>query len=95
MLKVAYWLLIGKNKIADNQVITSYILCPEQDSNLHASQHSHLKRARLPFRHLGFQRFPNEVFLALLPYIRGLRRQSYDFFGNYKWFCVKFLYFCT
>ncbi len=27
--------------------------CPEQDSNLHASQHSHLKRARLPFRHLG------------------------------------------
>ncbi len=28
--------------------------CPEQDSNLHASQHSHLKRARLPFRHLGF-----------------------------------------
>ena len=30
------------------------LLCPEQDSNLHASQHSHLKRARLPFRHLGF-----------------------------------------
>ena len=29
------------------------MLCPEQDSNLHASQHSHLKRARLPFRHLG------------------------------------------
>ena len=29
-------------------------MCPEQDSNLHASQHSHLKRARLPFRHLGF-----------------------------------------
>ena len=28
--------------------------CPEQDSNLHVSQHSHLKRARLPFRHLGF-----------------------------------------
>ena len=28
-------------------------LCPEQDSNLHVSQHSHLKRARLPFRHLG------------------------------------------
>ena len=27
--------------------------CPEQDSNLHVSQHSHLKRARLPFRHLG------------------------------------------
>ena len=28
-------------------------MCPEQDSNLHASQHAHLKRARLPFRHLG------------------------------------------
>ncbi len=28
-------------------------MCPEQDSNLHVSQHSHLKRARLPFRHLG------------------------------------------
>ena len=27
--------------------------CPEQDSNLHASRHTHLKRARLPFRHLG------------------------------------------
>ena len=25
----------------------------EQDSNLHASRHTHLKRARLPFRHLG------------------------------------------
>lgn len=34
-------------------MINSYLGCPEQDSNLHASQHSHLKRARLPFRHLG------------------------------------------
>ena len=24
------------------------LLCPEQDSNLHASRHTHLKRARLP-----------------------------------------------
>ena len=23
-------------------------MCPEQDSNLHASRHTHLKRARLP-----------------------------------------------
>ncbi len=30
--------------------------CPEQDSNLHVSQHSHLKRARLPFRHLGLDK---------------------------------------
>ena len=28
-------------------------MCPEQDSNLHAFRHAHLKRARLPFRHLG------------------------------------------
>ena len=34
-------------------MIISYLWCPEQDSNLHVSQHSHLKRARLPFRHLG------------------------------------------
>ena len=34
-----------------------YCWCPEQDSNLHASQHSHLKRARLPFRHLGNNTF--------------------------------------
>ena len=32
---------------------TSLSWCPEQDSNLHASRHAHLKRARLPFRHLG------------------------------------------
>ena len=36
------------------QWVISLLGCPEQDSNLHASQHSHLKRARLPFRHLGF-----------------------------------------
>ncbi len=35
-------------------ITCDFIGCPEQDSNLHASQHSHLKRARLPFRHLGF-----------------------------------------
>lgn len=34
-------------------MINSYLGCPEQDSNLHASRHAHLKRARLPFRHLG------------------------------------------
>ena len=31
--------------------------CPEQDSNLHVVKHSHLKRARLPFRHLGLGKF--------------------------------------
>ena len=35
-------------------IYTNHIFtCPEQDSNLHVFQHSHLKRARLPFRHLG------------------------------------------
>ena len=33
---------------------TSLSWCPEQDSNLHASRHAHLKRARLPFRHLAW-----------------------------------------
>ncbi len=28
--------------------IFTYALCPEQDSNLHTSRHTHLKRARLP-----------------------------------------------
>ena len=38
--------------------------CPEQDSNLHASRHTHLKRARLPFRHLGIV-FSRNSFLLL------------------------------
>ncbi len=51
-------------------MINSYLRCPEQDSNLHASQHAHLKRARLPFRHLGIG-----VALTWLPTFR---------FGNAK-----------
>ena len=45
-----------KEKIPSNWFSTTwdFIGCPEQDSNLHASQHSHLKRARLPFRHPGY-----------------------------------------
>ena len=39
--------------------------CPEQDSNLHASRHTHLKRARLPFRHLGIAFFSRNSFLSL------------------------------
>ena len=45
---------LGDKKPLENQSIIKGLGCPEQDSNLHASQHSHLKRARLPFRHLGF-----------------------------------------
>lgn len=52
--------------------------CPEQDSNLHASQHSHLKRARLPFRHLGIAtakihhvfRFSKCIFAVFLMFFR-------------------------
>lgn len=31
VLKVAYWLLIGKIKIAENQMINSYLWYPEQE----------------------------------------------------------------
>ena len=30
LMKVAYWLLIDKIKIAENQTINSYLQCPEQ-----------------------------------------------------------------
>ena len=44
-----------------HQFIISKRLCPEQDSNLHASRHTHLKRARLPIpppgQRLLFQHF--------------------------------------
>lgn len=51
--KSALYVLCENNKPLENQSIIKGLWCPEQDSNLHASQHSHLKRARLPFRHLG------------------------------------------
>ena len=34
-------------------MIISLFLCPRKDSNLHASRHTHLKRARLPIPPLG------------------------------------------
>ena len=38
--------------------------CPEQDSNLHASRHTHLKRARLPIPPPGhFPKGPNGLTL--------------------------------
>ena len=40
-------------KQTDNQMIISLFLCPRKDSNLHASRHTHLKRARLPIPPLG------------------------------------------
>lgn len=58
--------------------------CPEQDSNLHASQHSHLKRARLPFRHLG---------IGVLFFFVG---QIYGVFWGYAIGTVIFvLFFCV
>ena len=38
-----------------------FVSYPEQDSNLHISRHSHLKRARLPFRHLGITKQTNRA----------------------------------
>ena len=43
-----------QSSASTNSAISPAFQCPEQDSNLHASRHTHLKRARLPFRHLGF-----------------------------------------
>ena len=47
-------LLSRGNSTTSCRVESVRFLCPEQDSNLHVVKHSHLKRARLPFRHLGF-----------------------------------------
>ena len=52
-VKSALYVLCVNKKPLENLSIIKGSGCPEQDSNLHASQHSHLKRARLPFRHLG------------------------------------------
>ena len=41
---------------------TTCALCPKQDSNLHVSQHSHLKRARLPIPPFG--RFVSHIVLT-------------------------------
>ena len=44
--------------------------CPEQDSNLHASRHTHLKRARLPippFLHLGIHQLFAYIAVENLP----------------------------
>ena len=41
-------------------------MCPRQDSNLHVSQHSHLKRARLPFRHVGISNRKRNLYFCLV-----------------------------
>ena len=42
-----------------------YSLCPEQDSNLHALLHTHLKRARLPIPPPGQLALRKQSFLSL------------------------------
>lgn len=64
--------------------------CPEQDSNLHASQHSHLKRARLPFRHLGLSR----CYLQMQCKGMGLLRDVQIFFGFFGIFALMFCALC-
>ena len=39
--------LYGKSKTPSEETLTGF-WCPGQESNLHASRHTHLKRARLP-----------------------------------------------
>ena len=51
---------IGKK---GNSIKTSSTVCPGQESNLHASRHTHLKRARLPIPPPGH----------FLPYMSGKR----------------------
>ena len=43
-------------------------MCPEQDSNLHVVKHTHLKRARLPFRHLGAYKMAAPYKQTLVPF---------------------------
>ena len=47
------------------EIKISLAWCPEQDSNLHVVKHSHLKRARLPFRHLGRESIERKTRLEL------------------------------
>ena len=75
-LSVAYW---QNKKIAENQMIISYLGCPEQDSNLHASRHAHLKRARLPFRHLGLVRSKPPYFQGESKGFRSLLKRFFAF----------------
>ena len=44
---------LGKVVLYQLSYFRTIVMCPRQESNLHVSQHSHLKRARLPFRHVG------------------------------------------
>ena len=52
--------LYGKSKTPSEETLTGF-WCPGQESNLHASRHTHLKRARLPIpppgQRLLFQHF--------------------------------------
>ena len=52
------WMIgrVVKIKKTGNLMIFSLLGCPRKDSNLHVLRHTHLKRARLPFRHLGILR---------------------------------------
>ena len=49
--------LYGKSKTPSEETLTGF-WCPGQESNLHASRHTHLKRARLPIPPLGLRSHP-------------------------------------
>ena len=48
-------------------------MCPEQDSNLHASRHTHLKRARLPIPPPGHEIIKNALIIVLFNKLSGKR----------------------
>ncbi len=58
------------------ELFPQFPLCPRQESNLHVFQHSHLKRARLPFRHVGLVEASNTL--------AELRVQRYCFSQNWQ-----------
>ena len=47
------------------RVICIFLVCPEQDSNLHVVKHTHLKRARLPIPPPGQLALRKQSFLSL------------------------------
>ena len=56
--------LYGKSKTPSEETLTGF-WCPGQESNLHASRHTHLKRARLPIPPPGQLALRKQSFLSL------------------------------
>ena len=71
-------------------MIISLFLCPRKDSNLHASRHTHLKRARLPIPPLGLFAVAKVVIIFKLAIVFVKNHQknaSIAIFCLYNWRC--------